>query len=65
MEYEQILYKPGKVTQIVFNRPEYLDAKEYHLLAKMNRAFTAACRAFSQPALPEEQAERRGNENRG
>jgi 1,4-dihydroxy-2-naphthoyl-CoA synthase len=48
MEYEQILYKPGKVTQIVFNRPEYLNAKGYHLLAKMDRAFTAACRAFSQ-----------------
>lgn len=48
MEYEQILYKPGKVTQIVFNRQEYLNAKGYHLLAKMNRAFTAACRAFSQ-----------------
>jgi 1,4-dihydroxy-2-naphthoyl-CoA synthase len=26
MEYKQIQYKPGKVTQIIFNRPEYLNA---------------------------------------
>jgi enoyl-CoA hydratase len=42
MEYEQILYKPGKVTQIIFNRPEYLNAQSYQLLAEVDQAFTAA-----------------------
>jgi enoyl-CoA hydratase len=42
MEYEQILYKPGKVTQIIFNRPEYLNAQSYQMLAEVDRAFAAA-----------------------
>ena len=42
MEYEQILYKPGKVTQIIFNRPEYLNAQSYQMLAEVDQAFAAA-----------------------
>jgi enoyl-CoA hydratase/carnithine racemase len=36
MDYEQILYKPGKVTQIIFNRPEYLNAQSYQMLAEVD-----------------------------
>ena len=42
MEYKQIQYKPGKVTQIIFNRPEYLNAQSYQMLAEVDQAFTAA-----------------------
>jgi len=42
MEFEQILYKPGKVTQIIFNRPQYLNAQSYQMLAEVDRAFKAA-----------------------
>jgi enoyl-CoA hydratase len=42
MEYEQILYQPGKVTQIIFNRPQYLNAQSYQMLAEVDRAFAAA-----------------------
>ena len=42
MEYEQIEYKPGKVTQIIFNRPEYLNAQSYQMLAEVDQAFDAA-----------------------
>ncbi len=42
MEYQQVQYKPGKVTQIIFNRPEYLNAQSYQMLAEVDWAFTAA-----------------------
>lgn len=42
MEYEQIQYKPGKVTQIIFNRPKYLNAQSYQMLAEVDQAFEAA-----------------------
>ncbi|HOQ72518.1 MAG: hypothetical protein PHW80_09815 [Smithellaceae bacterium] len=42
MEYQQVQYKPGKVTQIIFNRPEYLNAQSYQMLAEVDQAFTAA-----------------------
>jgi len=42
MELEQIIYKPGKITQIIFNRPAYLNAQSYQLLAEVDRAFAAA-----------------------
>ena len=42
MEYKQVQYKPGKVTQIIFNRPEYLNAQSYQMLAEADQAFTAA-----------------------
>jgi len=42
MEFEQIIYKPGKVARIVFNRPGYLNAQSYQLLAEVDQAFTAA-----------------------
>ena len=42
MEYEQIIFKPGKVTQIIFNRPKYLNAQSYQMLAEVDQAFAAA-----------------------
>lgn len=42
MEYKEIMYKPGKVTQIIFNRPQYLNAQSYQMLAEVDQAFTAA-----------------------
>jgi enoyl-CoA hydratase len=42
MEFEQVIYKPGKVAQIIFNRPKSLNAQSYQLLAEVDQAFTAA-----------------------
>ena len=42
MEYEQIIFKPGKVTQIIFNRPKYLNAQSYQMLAEVDQAFATA-----------------------
>jgi enoyl-CoA hydratase len=42
MEFEHILYEPGKVARIVFNRPKYLNAQGYLLLEETDRAFKLA-----------------------
>ena len=42
MEYEQIIFKPGKVTQIIFNRPKFLNAQSYQMLAEVDHAFAEA-----------------------
>jgi enoyl-CoA hydratase/carnithine racemase len=42
VEYEQIIFKPGKVTQIIFNRPKYLNAQSYQMLAEVDQAFATA-----------------------
>ncbi len=42
MEFEQIIYQPGKVARIIFNRPQYLNAQSYQLLAEFDRALDAA-----------------------
>lgn len=42
MEFQHILYKPGKVAHIVFNRPQQLNAQGYQLLDEVDRAFQAA-----------------------
>ncbi len=42
MEFEQIVYQPGHVARIVFNRPECLNAQGYQLLDEVDRAFHAA-----------------------
>ncbi|MCK9274328.1 MAG: enoyl-CoA hydratase-related protein [Syntrophales bacterium] len=42
MKFEQITYRPGPVTRIIFNRPEYLNAQGYQLLDEVDRAFATA-----------------------
>jgi len=42
MEFQDILYKPGKVARIKFNRPRYLNAQGYRLLEEMDQAFKKA-----------------------
>ena len=42
MEYEQIIFKPGKVTRIIFNRPKFLNAQSYQMLAEVDHAFAEA-----------------------
>jgi enoyl-CoA hydratase len=42
MGYEQIEYRPGKVARIIFNRPQYLNAQSYQLLAEFDRALAEA-----------------------
>lgn len=42
MEYQHILYQPGKVARIIFNRPKQLNAQGYLLLDEVDRAFQAA-----------------------
>lgn len=42
MEFDQIVYRPGHVARIVFNRPECLNAQGYQLLDEVDRAFHAA-----------------------
>ncbi len=42
MDYQRIQYKPGKVAQIIFNRPEYLNAQSYQMLDEVDQAFAAA-----------------------
>ncbi len=42
MEYRHILYQPGKVARVTFNRPKYLNAQSYLMLEELDSAFTAA-----------------------
>jgi len=42
MKFEHILYEPGKVARIVFNRPKCLNAQGFLLLEEMDRAFKLA-----------------------
>lgn len=42
MKFEHILYEPGKVARIIFNRPQCLNAQGFLLLAEMDQAFKLA-----------------------
>ena len=42
MDFQHILYEPGKVARIVFNRPQCLNAQGYLLLEETDRAFKLA-----------------------
>lgn len=42
MDFQHILYEPGKVAHIVFNRPKQLNAQGYQLLDEVDHAFQAA-----------------------
>ncbi len=42
MNFEHILYQPGKIARIVFNRPQCLNAQGFLLLEEMDRAFKLA-----------------------
>ena len=42
MDFSHILYQPGKVARVIFNRPKYLNAQSYLMLEELDSAFTAA-----------------------
>lgn len=42
MDFEHILYQPGKVARIIFNRPECLNAQGFLLLEEMDQALKRA-----------------------
>jgi enoyl-CoA hydratase len=42
MEFKNITYQPGKVARIIFDRPQYLNAQDYGLLAEVDQAFGLA-----------------------
>lgn len=42
MELEHVVYEPGKVARIIFNRPDQLNAQGYQLLAEVDQAFEHA-----------------------
>lgn len=42
MDFHHIVYKPGKVAHVMFNRPKQLNAQGYQLLEEVDRAFQAA-----------------------
>ncbi len=42
MEFRHVIYQPGKVARIVFNRPNCLNAQDYRLLEEVDRAFDSA-----------------------
>jgi enoyl-CoA hydratase len=42
MDFQHIVYEPGKVGRIIFNRPNQLNAQGYLLLDEVDRAFQAA-----------------------
>jgi len=42
MEYEHIIYQPGKVARIILNRPEYLNAQGVLMRDEMDHAFVQA-----------------------
>jgi enoyl-CoA hydratase len=42
MEYQQIIYRPGKVTRVILNRPRYRNAQSKILLEEMDDAFSRA-----------------------
>lgn len=42
MEYEHIIYKPGKIARVILNRPQYLNAQGLQMREEMDHAFTKA-----------------------
>ena len=42
MEFQHIIYQPGKVARIIFNRPQNLNAQGYLLLEEVDQAFDMA-----------------------
>lgn len=42
MEYKYVLYEPGRVARIKFNRPEYRNALSYVMIEEANDAFSRA-----------------------
>jgi enoyl-CoA hydratase len=42
MDFQHILYQPGKVARIIFNRPQCLNAQGFLLLEETDRAFKLA-----------------------
>lgn len=42
MDYEQIIYQPGKVARIILNRPEKYNAQSWQLREEMDHAFEKA-----------------------
>ena len=42
MEFQDIIYQPGKVARIIFNRPQFLNAQGYRLLEEVDQAFKLA-----------------------
>jgi enoyl-CoA hydratase len=42
MEYQHIIYQPGKVARIIFNRPQCLNAQSYLMLEELDSAFSSA-----------------------
>jgi len=42
MEYQHIIYQPGKVARLILNRPKYLNAQSRVMLEEMDDAFARA-----------------------
>lgn len=42
MEYEEIIYRPGKVARVILNRPQYLNAQSWRMREEMDHAFAQA-----------------------
>ncbi|MEE8397559.1 MAG: enoyl-CoA hydratase-related protein [Desulfobacterales bacterium] len=51
MDYEHIIYTPGKVARIVLNRPEYLNAQGVKMRDEMDHAFVQAAEDKSVGAI--------------
>lgn len=43
MDYQHIIYQPGKVARVIFNRPGCLNAQGYQMLEELDSAFRDAC----------------------
>jgi len=42
MEYQHVMYQPGKVARIILNRPRYLNAQSYRMLEEVDAAIKEA-----------------------
>jgi enoyl-CoA hydratase len=42
LDYQHIIYQPGKVARIILNRPRYLNAQSYLMLEELDSALNAA-----------------------
>lgn len=42
MEYQHIIYEPGKVARVILNRPQYLNAQSFLMREEMDDAFNRA-----------------------
>jgi 1,4-dihydroxy-2-naphthoyl-CoA synthase len=42
MEYQEIIYQPGKVARVILNRPRYFNAQSWRLREEMDDAFACA-----------------------